>query len=84
MKIYYLNKKAPDLTEQSLNQTDIIIAGKTYSVNELNAIFSYNSLKLCDDKETLLKYWYLAVESGVKKFINTVDRVFIENFPKYE
>lgn len=77
-------QKAPDFKSGLSNEFNIIISGKKYSVNELNAIFSYNSLKLCDDKETLLKYWYLAVESGVKKFINTVDRVFIENFPKYE
>lgn len=84
MKIYYLNKKAPDLTEPSLNQTDIIIAGKTYSVNELNALFNYNSLKNCYDKETLIKYWYLAIESGKKEYINIVSSVFHKNLPKYE
>lgn len=84
MKIYRLKKKAPDHPEQSSNQTNIIIAGKTYSVNELNALFNYNSLKMCYDKETLIKYWHLAVESQKKEYINIVSSVLHKNLPKYE
>lgn len=78
------NKKAPIESSEQRSKCNIILSGKTYKINKLNAIFSYNSLCLCDNKEKLLEYWYLAVESGVKKFIYNVDRVFMERYPKYE
>ena len=37
------NKKAPKNQGENNSQSSIIIANKTYTVNELNAIFNYNS-----------------------------------------
>ena len=73
------NKKA--LTNESQNQfSNMIINGKTYTVNELGCIFDYNVLMLIDDKKTLLDYYYMAVETGIKRFKNIVDSVIERKF----
>lgn len=66
--------------ESSTNLTNLIINGKTYSVKELTSVFNYNVLMLIDDKETLLKYYYMAIESGVKRFRDVVDSVIERKF----
>lgn len=75
--------------KNALNEKDIdilnnvIIAGKTYKINELYSIFSVKSLMLAN-KEELYKYWQLAVETGVRQFIAAVDYVFNVKFSRYE
>lgn len=64
--------------------TNVIISNKTYSVKELNAIFNIKSLSLVESKEELTKYWQMAVETGIAKFISAVDYVFNKRYPKYE
>lgn len=78
------NKNAPELTRQKEQEHDLIIANKTYSVKELNAVFNINSLSLVESKEELIKYWQMAVETGVARFISAVDYVFQKRYPKYE
>lgn len=85
MKI--INKKALNVIEAERlieKSSDLIIANKTYSVNELNAIFNYNSLMLVESREELIKYWQMAIETGIKRFITVVDNVFNERYPRYE
>lgn len=77
-------KKSSDKDTEQKSNNILIISGKTYKINELNYIFNYKNLRFCDNKEKLLQYWYLAIESGVKEFIYNVDRVFNENFSKYD
>lgn len=62
--------------QEQQNSTDLIVANKTYTVKELGCIFNYNVLMLIDDKKTLLDYYYMAVETGIKKFIDIVDSVY--------
>lgn len=76
------NKKASN--EAKTNSIDdVIIAGKTYKINELNCIFSMSAL-MNATKEDLYQYWQMAVETGIKKFITNVDNVFNKRYPKYE
>lgn len=76
-------KKAPiESLNNSIKHT-VIIAGKTYTVNELAPFFTRSALKFAD-KETLYKYWQMAVESGVKQFITNVDNAFNERYPRFE
>jgi hypothetical protein len=63
---------------------DLIIANKTYTVKELNAIFNVHSLSMITSKEKLIEYWEMAVETGVARFISAVDYVFQQRYPKYE
>lgn len=70
-----MNAKKIALKEQ-LNPSDLIVANKTYTVKELGCIFNYNVLMLIDDRKTLLDYYYMAVETGIKKFIDIVDSVY--------
>lgn len=73
------NKKA--LNNESINfMNNLIINGKTYSVNELGCIFDYNVLMLIDDRKTLLDYYYMAVETGIKRFKDIVDSVIERKF----
>ena len=65
-------EKSSAPTEHTFNSIDVIIAGKTYSVNKLNAIFNRRVLSLIDDKETLIEYWEMAVETGVKQYITKI------------
>ncbi len=78
------NKKALETIPQLYQEHNLIIQNKTYSVKELNAVFSINSLSLIDSKEELIKYWETAVETGVARFISAVDYVFQQRYPKYE
>ena len=78
------NKKALESIPQQNQEHNLIIQNKTYSVKELNAVFNINSLSLIDSKEELIKYWQMAVETGVARFISAVDFVFQKKFPKYE
>ena len=79
------NKKASVDTEGINNQnTDIIVAGKTYKVKELNPIFTIQALMLVSTKEELYKYWQMAIETGIKRFRDNVDYVFQMRYPKYE
>lgn len=76
------NKKASN--EAETNSIDnIIIAGKTYKINELNCIFSVSAL-MNATKEDLYKYWQMAIETGVKKFRDNVDNVFNKRYPRFE
>lgn len=77
-------KNAPVPEDINNFNTNSIISGKTYKLNELYAIFSYKALMLCQTKEELYKYWYMAVETGNKYFIGVVDAVFNAKYPKYE
>lgn len=73
------NKKA--LNTESQNQfSNLIINGKTYTVNELGCIFDYNVLMLIEDKKTLLDYYYMAIETGIKKYKHIVDSVIERKF----
>lgn len=75
------NKKALDFLNQEQNiNSNLIINNKTYTVKELASVFNYNVLMLIDDKETLLKYYYMAVETGIRKFIHIVDSVYERKF----
>lgn len=74
------NKNALEFNQEPQNISNLIIAGKTYTVKELASIFNYKVLMLCDDKETLLKYYYMAVETGVKRFRDIVDSVIERKF----
>lgn len=78
------NKNAPVFNPPANQEHDLIIANKTYSVKELNAVFNINSLSLVESKEELIKYWQMAVETGVSRFISAVDYVFQKRYPKYE
>jgi hypothetical protein len=81
----HTNKNAPNIKNSEHHKTSTsILSDKQYTVNELQAIFSYNALMLIESKEELLKYWYMAVETGKKKFINTVDSVICKRYPRYE
>jgi len=73
-------EKRSAATDQSNQSINVIIAGKTYSVNELSEIFSRRALSLIDDKETLVNYWHMAVETGVKQYIAAVDAIFEKKF----
>lgn len=78
------NKKALYSTPTANQEHDLIIANKTYSVKELNAIFNVHSLSMITSKEKLIEYWEMAVETGVARFISAVDYVFQQRYPKYE
>jgi hypothetical protein len=78
------NKKALETIPHQYQEHNLIIQNKTYSVKELNAVFNINSLSLIESKEELIKYWQMAVETGVAKFISAVDYVFEKRYPKYE
>lgn len=78
------NKKALETIPQLYQEHSLIISNKTYTVKELNAIFNIHSLSLVESKEELIKYWQMAVETGVSRFISAVDFVFQKKFPKYE
>lgn len=76
------NKKASNEAKtNSIN--DIIIAGKTYKINELNCIFDVSAL-MNATKEDLYKYWQIAIETEIKRYRDIVDYVFNKRFPKYE
>lgn len=77
-------KKALVFNPPANQEHNLIIQNKTYSVKELNAVFNINSLSLIDSKEELIKYWQMAVETGVARFISAVDFVFQQRYPKYE
>lgn len=77
-------KKALDESPQQNQEHDLIIANKTYTVKELNAIFNIHSLSMITNKEKLIEYWEMAVETGVARFISAVDYVFQQRYPKYE
>jgi hypothetical protein len=74
------NKKALEINQEPQTIHNLIITGKTYTVKELACIFNYKVLMLIDDKETLLKYYYMAVETGVKRFRDIVDSVIERKF----
>lgn len=74
-------KVLPEQNENSIN--NVIIAGKTYKINELNYIFTVNAL-MNASKEELYKYWQMAIETGIKRYRDIVDYIFNKNFPKYE
>lgn len=74
------NKNALEYYQEQNQKFNLIIANKTYSVKELGCVFDYNVLMLIDDKKTLLDYYYMAVETGIKKFINIVDSVIERKF----
>ena len=84
MKRKIPKSNAPEVNREHhlnhLNNSDLIIANKTYSVKELGCIFDYNVLMLIDDKKTLLDYYYMAVETGIKRFISIVDSVIERKF----
>ena len=84
MKRKIPKSKAPNNNQElhlnHLNNSNLIIANKTYSVKELGCIFNYNVLMLIDDKKTLLDYYYMAIETGVKRFINIIDSVIERKF----
>lgn len=69
-------KRTLDSSQEHLKSTDLIVSNKTYTVKELGCIFNYNVLMLIDDRKTLLDYYYMAVETGIKKFIDIVDSVY--------
>ena len=77
-------KKALVFNPPANQEHDLIIANKTYTVKELNAIFNVNSLSMITSKEKLIEYWEMAVETGVARFISAVDYVFQQRYPKYE
>lgn len=67
-----------------LNQNNnIIIAGKTYRVKELDCIFSIPAL-MNATKEELYNYWQMAIETEIKRYRDIVDYVFNKRFPRYE
>lgn len=70
------NKKALETSPQQNQEHSLIISNKTYSVKELNAVFNINSLSLIDSKEELLRYEQMAKETGVKQFMQVVDKVY--------
>lgn len=79
-----MEEKTKVLPEQNKKQiTNVIIAGKTYKINELNCIFSVTAL-MNATKEDLYQYWQMAVETGIKKFITNVDNVFNKRYPRCE
>jgi hypothetical protein len=70
------NKNTLELTRQSEQEYNPIIAGKTYNIKELNAVFNINSLMLVNSKEELIKYEQMAIETGVKQFKQVVNTVY--------
>lgn len=73
------NKKALNIESENVN-SDLIIQNKTYTVKELGCIFNYRVLMLIDSKEELLKYYYMAIETGVKRYRDIVDSVIERKF----
>jgi len=70
-----LRALCPELEAQKSLSNDII-ANKTYSIKELNKIFSKQALLFVKSKDELLKYEYLAIEIGVKEFRDNIDYVY--------
>lgn len=70
------NKNTLELTRQKEQEYNSIIAGKTYNIKELNAVFNINSLMLVNSKEELIKYEQMAIETGVKQFKQAVNTVY--------
>lgn len=70
------NKKALEPSPQQNQEHNLIIAGKTYKINELHSIFNVNSLMLVENKSELLRYEQMAIETGVKQFKQAVDTVY--------
>ena len=77
----FFNEKPLKGAKNQISQ--VIIAGKTYKVNELYSVFSTQALMLAS-KEELYEYWNLAVETGIKQFITIVDNVFNKKYPRWE
>ena len=75
-----INKNALEYYQEQLKSHNYIINGKTYTVKELASVFDYKVLMLIDDKSKLLKYYYMAVETGVKRFKDIVDSVIERKF----
>lgn len=70
------NKNTLELTRQQEQEYNSIIAGKTYNIKELKAVFNINSLMLVNSKEELIKYEQMAIETGIKQFKQVVDTVY--------
>lgn len=74
------NKKVLNTEDYKMYFNNLIISNKTYSVKELACIFDYNVLMLIDDKNELMKYYQMAVETGIKRFRDIVDSVYERKF----
>ena len=74
-------KKSSASAEDKNQTSDVIISGKTYTVNELAPFFTRNALRFAD-KRKLYELWQIAVETGVKQFITNVDNAFTAMFPR--
>lgn len=70
------NKNTLEPARQQEQEYNPIIAGKTYNIKELNAVFNINSLMLVNSKEELIKYEQMAIETGVKQFKQVVNTVY--------
>lgn len=74
------NKNALTTNPPAIEEHDLIIANKTYSVKELKSVFNINTLMLVESKSKLLEYERMAEETGIKHFQNVVDIVWRKKF----